>query len=203
MFDKLVLDQKKVNMAGCIYIIKSTKSKKFYVGSARYPEARKCLHFQMLSENRHHSPHLQHAYNKHGKRSFSFKTVEIVDDLLFLRAREQFWISRHKGQLYNISPSAFSPIGIKHTKKTRAAVSKSLIGNTRRRGKKMPKSAKEAISKSLIGNSYRKGIPHSDKIKKKISEGLKKAYAQGRHAKPDRKMSIKNLGDKCKKRIFL
>lgn len=203
MFDKLGQDQQKVNMAGYIYIIKSTKSKKFYVGSAKYPKARKCCHFQLLSENRHHSPHLQHAYNKHGKRSFSFKIVETVDDILFMCAREQFWISRHKGELYNISPCAFSPIGIKHTAKTKAAVSKSLMGNTRRRGKKMPQSAKKAITKSLIGNQYRKGIPHSNDIKKKISEGLKRAYADGRHAKPDIKMSIRNLGDKCKKRSFL
>ena len=187
-------------MSGVIYIIKSSKSRKFYVGSAQNKHIRKGSHFKLLRENKHHSPHLQRAFNKHGEKTFSFKVVEVVDDLLFLRAREQFWISRHQGQLYNISKCAFSPIGVKRSKKVKDQCKKRMTGNTYRRGKKMSKSFSENQSKRLIGNQHRKGVSHSENIKKKISEGLKRAYAEGRHSKPDAKMCIRNLGDKCKKK---
>lgn len=68
-----------------------------------------------------------------------------------------------------------------------------MIGNTLRRGKKMPLEAKAAISARLIGNSYRAGIPHSPEIKEQISESLKRAYAEGRHAPTDTAVSIANL----------
>lgn len=42
---------------------------------------------------------------------------------------------------------------------------------------------KELISKSLIGNQYRMGIPHDDDSKRKISEGLKRAFLEGRRLK--------------------
>lgn len=191
-------------MKPVIYEIKCSETNKSYIGSAAYKNIRKGSHFKLLRENKHHSIYLQRAFNKHGESTFSFNVLEIVEDLIFLRAREQAWLSRMDGKLYNISKCAFAPLGVKHSKKTKEKHRKRMLGNTHRRGAKMPKKSKEAISKSLVGNSRRKGIAHSDEIKKKISEGLKRAYAEGRHSKPDIEMSIKNLGDKCKKkRCFL
>lgn len=44
-------------------------------------------------------------------------------------------------------------------------------------GKKLTQEHKEKVSKSLIGNQRRKGIPHTPEIKSKISDTLKKIRA--------------------------
>jgi hypothetical protein len=57
-----------------------------------------------------------------------------------------------------------------------------MMGNTYRRGKKMPESAKQKISAGLIGNSYRRGIPHTAEIKAQIGASVRRAFEEGRHA---------------------
>jgi len=66
-------------------------------------------------------------------------------------------------------------------------------GNTIRRGQKMPKEAKDLISESLVGNKRRKDKPHTEETKRRISESLKRAYAEGRHKKPDIEISKQNI----------
>jgi len=45
-------------------------------------------------------------------------------------------------------------------------------------GKKLSEEHKEKVSKSLIGNQRRKGIPHTPEVKAKLAEASKKARAK-------------------------
>lgn len=49
------------------------------------------------------------------------------------------------------------------------------------KGSKMTPEARAKISASLAGNQYRSGIPHSEEDRAKIADGLRRAYAEGRH----------------------
>lgn len=75
-----------------IYMILNTYNNKCYVGSSKNFYTRKQKHFRLLLLNKHHSEHLQKAYNKYGKDKFTFIVLEEceIDKLL---EREVYWIS--------------------------------------------------------------------------------------------------------------
>lgn len=105
----------------CIYF--TNKPEKYYVGSAgikgsHIPSSkgfwsRWRLHLSELRKNKHHSRHLQHAYNKYGENNMKFKILELCEDITVLQEREQYWIdnlnSYENG--YNILPFARSSAG--------------------------------------------------------------------------------------------
>ncbi len=105
-----------------IYQIRHIASGKVYVGSAVDPRGRRHTHVSALRRGVHHSQYLQHAWNKYGEDAFVFEVIEpvlFVEDLI---TREQYWIDalragdRKCG--YNVSPTAGSALGTKHTDET-------------------------------------------------------------------------------------
>ncbi|TPN11678.1 GIY-YIG nuclease family protein [Mesorhizobium sp. B2-1-2] len=142
---------------GAIYSISFPGSTRCYIGSARNFAARMRVHLSRLRKGDHHSIGLQHAAAKYGLDRIVFETVEIVEDDRRLIDREQAWMDRFKGRLYNRSPLAKSRLGLS-----------------------MSEVAKAKISASLIGNQYRKGIPHDDLARSKIGDGVRRANAEGR-----------------------
>ncbi|MCP5018400.1 MAG: GIY-YIG nuclease family protein [Ketobacter sp.] len=150
-------------MMGVIYFInfKNSSSGKIYVGSSVNYKNRCHQHLSLLRRSKHHSIALQRAFVKYGSDNLFFEILEDVQDNNLLINREQFWIDKFKGKLYNCSFVAASRLGIK-----------------------MSQDACQKISGALIGNQLRKGIPHSEDDRRKISKGLKKAYADGRKKLP-------------------
>lgn len=71
-------------MVSGIYAIKCKKNNKMYVGSSVNIASRFRKHKADLLKNKHHSLYLQRAWNKYGKESFIFETIEEVpkDELL-------------------------------------------------------------------------------------------------------------------------
>jgi group I intron endonuclease len=70
-------------MASGIYKIINIKTGKFYLGSSNNIKKRWKIHKSSLRHNRHHSIHLQRAWNKYGENSFKFELVEeITENLL-------------------------------------------------------------------------------------------------------------------------
>ena len=55
-----------------IYMILNVYNNKCYVGSTKNLYKRKNEHFRYLKNNKHHSDHLQRAYNKYGSDKFIF-----------------------------------------------------------------------------------------------------------------------------------
>lgn len=116
----------------CIYEIVNTVNDKRYVGSALDFEKRKREHLHHLRHEKHHSRHLMSAWKKYGEGNFEFRVLEIVNEPANLVRREQMWIdaldTSKRSSGYNISPTAGSPLGVKHSAETRAK----LAGRVRR-----------------------------------------------------------------------
>ena len=106
---------------GVIYKITNLKNNKIYIGSTIKFEDRKSCHINQLRENKHHSAKLQASWNKYGGENFIFEILEEIENHLLI-GKEQFLLDNLKPQL-NISPTAGSPAGVKHSLKARENMS--------------------------------------------------------------------------------
>lgn len=99
-----------------IYLIKNIKNNKIYVGSAsgRGFKSRWVCHKSLLRRNKHHSIHLQRAWNKDGENSFVFIILEYCSPQECIN-REQFYLDSLLPE-YNICKIANSRLGIKLNK---------------------------------------------------------------------------------------
>lgn len=110
-----------------IYRILNMENGKFYIGSAVDVASRWSGHRNRLRRGRHHSQHLQNAWNKYGEESFDFSVIEVVSCRDELIAAEQ----RHIDLLlpaYNVCKVAGSPIGVKQSDESKAKKSLALKG---------------------------------------------------------------------------
>ena len=94
------------------------------MGSSVDIEKRIYEHFRVLSIGSHHCIALQRAYNKYGNDSFSHSVLSEChqDDLI---KQEQEHID-HRSE-YNSSRTAGSPLGTKHTERTRKKYSERML----------------------------------------------------------------------------
>jgi excinuclease UvrABC nuclease subunit len=154
-----------------IYKIINNLTNEFYIGSAVNFDKRWKEHKRRLNKGTHHSPILQNAWVKYGEFSFSFIIILYCerDNLLLY---EQRAINVYKPK-YNISPTAGSTLGAKHSLETKQKISNILIGNTYRKGKPSTETVKKQTSERLRGNTHRRGKPNSEETRKKISEANK------------------------------
>lgn len=93
---------------------------KIYIGSSNNIKKRWQYHKQDLDKQRHGNAHLQRAYNKYGKDAFSFKVLEIVNNVDDLERKEQIWldilfVSLLPDEIYNMNPTATGARGFKWT----------------------------------------------------------------------------------------
>ncbi len=97
-----------------VYVWVNTINGKIYVGSATDVARRKHAHTAMLNGQRHPNSHLQAAWLMYGPEAFEFDLLEEVDDLIWLRAREQAWIIRlqacNREFGYNVTSDAWAPV---------------------------------------------------------------------------------------------
>lgn len=101
-----------------IYAIVNLTNGRMYVGSAVDIEQRWAVHRHSLRENKHHSRHLQRAWDKHGPDAFTFNILVLCEktDLI---AREQEHIDRLK-PAYNSAPKAGNCLGVRWSDEARA-----------------------------------------------------------------------------------
>lgn len=92
-------------MIGYIYIIRNSINGKFYIGSSKNCRVRKLKHFNELRKNKHHSIHLQRAFNKYSEDNFEFIIIETCYNYL---EREQYLFDNviDFKDTYNISKMA-------------------------------------------------------------------------------------------------
>ncbi len=110
-----------------IYVIKNLITNDIYVGSSVNFTYRKWCHIRDLNNNKHHSPILQNSWNKYGKNNFIFEIIKKVKETNNLIQQEQHYIDILKPR-YNISKTAGSPLGVKHTKESRKNMSIAHLG---------------------------------------------------------------------------
>jgi group I intron endonuclease len=115
-----------------IYKIVCLPTGKVYVGSAMNLQQRWREHRTRLALGKHENAYLQNAWNKYGATAFEFVIIEEIL-IPFLIEREQYWIDklccydRRKG--YNLSPTAGSCLGMKHSEERRRNSSESHRNN--------------------------------------------------------------------------
>ena len=172
-----------------IYKITNTVTRKFYIGSAVNIKRRWAYHRSQLGANKHGNRHLQNSWNKHGEDSFTFEVLEYCGKERLIE-REQFYIDNEK-PAYNISPTAGSSLGVKHTDEAKRKISEANKGEkhafygkhhtdeTKRKmsetnkGKVFSDETKRKISEANKGNQNRLGVKLTDDTKRKISEANK------------------------------
>lgn len=173
-----------------IYEIVNLVNGKRYVGSALNLRQRWQGHRSRLRQQKHHSAHLQAAWNKYGEDSFDFRVLERCgrDELL---DREQHHIDI--GCHYNKSPTAGSPLGVKHSDQTRQRMSESRRGKPKAEAHvaKMSKGAtqqwrdpavREKMSAAIKANWAKRKAegyrhpPLTEEQRKRMSEAIKASY---------------------------
>jgi group I intron endonuclease len=91
-------------MSSGIYQIRNKVNGKLYVGSATYLDKRRGDHIARLQRKKHHSFHLQHAWNKYGRDNFIFEVLEYCSPERLIE-REQHYIDTLQPE-YNVSKVA-------------------------------------------------------------------------------------------------
>lgn len=161
-----------------VYWILNKANGLVYVGSAKDIEERWYWHRYNLARDQHENPHLQAAWNLYGDPIFEFEVVELVEDLIWLRARETKWIkttrATERGFGYNITIDAWSPV---HLEPTPARLAAWKRNGEKARGRK---DSSEVRARKSIAAQKRvaagKGIPsHTSPHTKETKEKLSKA----------------------------
>lgn len=176
-----------------VYAIINLIDGKKYVGSAsRSIYKRWDDHRRDLANGRHHSIHLQRAWDKYGEVAFVFQVVAICNPDMCLRL-EQLWINcfrtadRQYG--YNMSPTAGSTRGKMHTeeaiermrnahrghKQSAEWVSKR-VSSMRNRGTKRKSPPARSYEHRMNLSAAMKGKIFSDEHRRNLSLQAKKRY---------------------------
>lgn len=177
-----------------VYRIRNVVNGKVYIGSAaRSFRARWADHRKRLRSGSHPNQHLQAAWLKHGEQAFAFEIVEPCDPR-FVIAYEQVFIDHYRSTDrlfgYNLSPTAGSCRGVKHTIETRAR------NSARQRLRPPPSEETRArISKAHQG---RKNTPETiakmrESARRRVDEDFRKqmsARVRGRKWTPEQRAKL-------------
>ena len=155
-----MLDAKPPKTSG-IYCIRNTRNDKRYVGSAVNIAARYRTHKYDLRRGKHHSPHLQNSWVKHGPDAFEFVVLEecAVDELI---QREQRWMDSLSPE-YNVLPNAGSNLGYRWSEEQKRAFAAA-------RGMKMFEYKGELRSLSEIARM--EGVPLHRLWRRAVKQGM-------------------------------
>lgn len=171
-----------------IYCIKNTTNGKRYIGSTVDVNDRWRKHKKLLSQNRHHSLHLQSAWNLYGEESFEFLIIEECEPIKeILLEREQHWMDFHDSHNdvsgYNISPTAGSRLGAKHSEETKKKMSDAKTGvydgeKNPNYGKHFSEETKKIMRDVKIGKYIGENAANVKLTWKKVYE-IRERYAAG------------------------
>ncbi len=180
-------------------------SGKVYIGSAINCESRIKRHVRLLNLNSHHCNWLQNSWNKHGEESFHIVALENCIGLSGkeLIPREQAWMEKYRGNLYNSAPIAGSVAGVKWNQKAKAK----MIGNknafgaersdeTRRRLGLANRGKKRTAEQIAKNRAAQLGKKLSEEHKRKLSISGLGTKRPPRTEEYKRKISAANLGRK-------
>lgn len=158
-----------------VYEIRCTATDKVYVGSTRTLRKRLCRHVDDLRHGKHHSPHLQRAWDKHGESAFSIAVLEVFPEDLtdaFQIEREQFWLHERRSYEpehgYNILQMAFSRSGHRASEAARQNMSEA------GKGRKLTEEWRENIRKSHLGSKSHRAVLNEAQvaaIKQRLASG--------------------------------
>ena len=187
---------------GGIYKIQSiVRPDRLYVGSAVYFASRWGVHRMLLRNGKHHSKKLQRHYDKHGEADLQFVILLECPRTSLLREEQKFIDELRP--FFNCSPTAGSQFGFKQSESAKLKNSINKKGNKYWVGKKHSEESKAKMriaklgrklsaetraklsilrigNKCAVGSRPKLGIHLSEQAKTKISEGLKRYFANKR-----------------------
>ena len=168
-------------MKSGIYLIKNIINNKVYIGSSVNIDRRWVQHKQDLTSGKHHSIHLQQAWDKYGEQNFKFEIIEEVQKQEHLISYEQVYLEYYKSyegdKGYNICKVAGSPLGLRHSEETKRKMSEAKrkqSEETKKKiseahnGKKLSEETKQKLREVNTGKKL------SEETKRKIGEASKK-----------------------------
>ena len=176
-----------------VYAIEHRPSGRLYVGSSVKIKSRWASHLCDLRKGKHHSRHLQSAWNKYGESAFAFRVLLWCDPQSRFKY-EQACIEAFDvvSNGFNCTPVAGSRFGSKHTEETKKKLSH--IG----KGRPHTESQKAAISKALIGNKNNLGKKQSEKQRNQTKERMiGNAFGLGKKMPESflKALSARNIGN--------
>jgi len=183
------LDAGGFTMPSAIYQITNRLNGNRYVGSTVDLQRRQGQHLRTLRRGRHKNEHLQRAFHRYGEAAFLFSILEYVEPERLI-SREQHYLDTLKPE-YNISPTATSTLGVRHTEETCRKNSERQRGErshnygkhfseeTRRkiseelRGRQFADEHRKHLREAMRGNTNALGYKHTDETCRKNSEAHK------------------------------
>lgn len=179
----------------CTYIIKCTTSGKNYYGSTSNFKKRVTQHKYLLLRNRHHSAHLQKAWNKYGETAFEFSILKFFEYAEMMLLAEKALLETYFKNSYNISTEVNKAhmLGRHHSEETKQKLREMFTGKEVSEETKIKIRAARAKQIMLKG---RKCTPKTiAKIKaKRALQVMKSGWKMSEEAK--KKMSLAKLGRK-------
>jgi group I intron endonuclease len=161
-----------------VYILYSSHSGEFYIGSTNNFRRRRNEHFSELRGSRHGNQILQRIYNKYGKDCLSFIVLDYEDDKEKRLVLEQEYLDTWNPE-YNIAENVSKlpdhagekhPVwGKHHREESKKKTSMTLIRMGHGRGKKLSEETKQKLREKLSGkNSPWWGKHHTLEQRKKV-----------------------------------
>lgn len=175
-------------MTCCVYKITNIINGDIYIGSTVNSHIRFRVHKRSLLQGKHHSGHLQNAYNIYGIENFVYSIVECCSEEK-IREREQYYINILKPR-YNIQPTVGSSLGLKHTEETKLKISKA------NKGRILTQEHKDNIKKN-----HGKVI-YTDELRKKFSV-LFKGRKKSKETIEKMKLCKQNISDETRKKLSI
>ncbi len=178
--------------ASGVYMIRCATGK-VYVGSAVDIAQRWRIHRWSLANSKHHSRHLQRAWDKYGPDAFEWSVLETVPiDGLTTEEAKQLLLDREQHHIdvnnavrrgFNLCPKASSQLGVKYSDESRAKIKAAQNNRSPEHQAKVSeiclrnaaanpgrKNSPEHIAKTVAAHQGRK---RSEQTKANISAGLR------------------------------
>jgi group I intron endonuclease len=159
-----------------IYAILNKANNKFYLGSAQDFDVRWKNHINDLVGKRHHSPHLQHAWDYYGEEYFEFVILEEVSINDLIKEEQSYLDNLRPWDQeigYNVSKDASAnmrgmknPFTLEDMERRRTR----MLGNTITLGYKHTEETLQRMS------AFQKGRKMSDKNKEELRERNSKVW---------------------------
>lgn len=164
-----------------VYMIENIVNAKVYIGSSNNIEERISRHFYMLRNNKHHSSHLQNAFNKYGEENFKFHILKECREKDLIKW-EQVYMNKYQATCpacgYNVSLKAGRVVLNEDSRKrvTEANRGRNVSIETRKKlseigkNRKYSEETRRKMSETRKGHKYNLGNKLSEEHKKKISK---------------------------------